>query len=96
MEIKQGEISCCSCKVTFWVTKKHKEQLGDCHNTFYCPNGHPQSYVGKSDEQKYKEEQQRNEHLEDRNNFLAQSNAALRGVITKMRKKQKGVLNNGS
>ena len=91
MEIEQTEISCCECKVTFWVTKKHNEELLRCHNTFWCPNGHPQSYVGKSDTQKYKEEKERNEQLTQDRDAMVRSNISLRGVVTRMKKKQKGL-----
>lgn len=49
--------TCCECGVLFAMTlefyqaKYRKKEEA----TFYCPNGHPQCYVGKSDEQKAKE-----------------------------------------
>lgn len=89
MEIEQAEECCCHCKITFWITKEHQKELHRCHNTFWCPNGHPQSYMGKSNAQKYKEEKERNEQLSQGNDAMVRSNAALRGVITKMKKKPK-------
>lgn len=41
-------IECCNCHVQFCVTKEHKRDLYSSKETFYCPNGHPQSYTGKS------------------------------------------------
>lgn len=95
MKIEQSEICCCVCGVTFWVTKQHDDELSKCCNSFWCPNGHKQHFTGKSDAQKYKEERQRNEQLNRNNERLAQdvetlvrSQSALRGVITRMKKKR--------
>ena len=48
---------CCNCGVVFAMTiefyrarQKEKEE-----GSFYCPNGHGQHYMGKSDEQRRKE-----------------------------------------
>lgn len=39
---------CCNCGVMFGFTGElRKQRLAD-KATFYCPNGHPQSYMGKS------------------------------------------------
>lgn len=46
------KITCCNCYVPFWIEEEHNEELKRTKATFYCPNGHPQSYVGKSDKEK--------------------------------------------
>jgi DNA repair exonuclease SbcCD ATPase subunit len=49
--------TCCNCGVLFAMTedfykaRQREKEAG----SFYCPNGHAQHYVGKSDEQKAKE-----------------------------------------
>ena len=48
-------IECCNCHLIFAVTKQHRNSLIEAHETFYCPNGHPQSYVSKTDADKWKE-----------------------------------------
>lgn len=50
-------LDCCNCGMIFAVPKaldSRWQRLGEIQ-TFYCPMGHPQSYVGKSDEQKLRE-----------------------------------------
>lgn len=52
---------CCNCGVTFAMTKDFKDEklkYRDNHNrrSFYCPNGHPQWYLGETEEQKLKRE----------------------------------------
>lgn len=44
-------IECCNCHVQFCVTQEHQSKLLETKKTFYCPNGHPQSYTGKSNKQ---------------------------------------------
>jgi phage/plasmid primase-like uncharacterized protein len=46
---------CCNCGVLFALTADLKQHRLDDHQTFYCPNGHPQSYVGKTDAEKLRE-----------------------------------------
>lgn len=46
---------CCNCHMPFAVTDEFKDDRLKDKKTFYCPAGHPQSYVGKSDEQKIRD-----------------------------------------
>lgn len=53
---------CCTCGVLFAITKDlydrcQRESGVGTGRAFYCPNGHQQWYVGKSDEQKLREAQ---------------------------------------
>lgn len=43
-------IECCECHCLFCVTKEHKKILIETKETFYCPNGHAQSYTGTSND----------------------------------------------
>lgn len=89
MEVDLVEISCCwkPCRVSFWITKKHDDRLRNCHNTFYCPNGHGQSYGGESDKQKLKRLEQSLKNRDWEINHLTKSKSALKGVITRMKNK---------
>lgn len=49
---------CCNCGVPFAMTEYLKAERLKSKDTFYCPNGHPQGYVGKSDKQLRKEAEQ--------------------------------------
>jgi hypothetical protein len=40
--------SCCACGMLFATTKAWSDQRRGDKQTFYCPNGHSQSYTGKS------------------------------------------------
>ncbi len=55
MEIDIREHTCAKCNVTFWITGGHEERLRASHESFFCPNGHPLSYPGQSDEEKIRE-----------------------------------------
>jgi len=55
MEVKMFAITCCNCGCLFAITDDMDNRLRKCHNTFYCPNGHPQSYTAKSEEERLRE-----------------------------------------
>lgn len=47
--------TCSACGVLYAMPESlQKERLAD-KRTFYCPNGHPQTYIGKSEAQKLRE-----------------------------------------
>lgn len=92
MEVKLHEISCCECQVTFWITDAHDDRLRNCHNGFYCPNGHRQCYEGKTEAEKAKEDRDRYSRWykdsKETSERLTRSNSALRGVITRQKNKE--------
>ena len=88
------EISCCNCGVLFFITKKHNAELIRSKERFYCPNGHRQSYVGKTDAQKLAEEKEKSKRYYDwYKNQVQETDAqkrklnASRGNYTKAKKK---------
>lgn len=51
-EIAYDNTVCYSCGMVFWVPGRWlKDRIAD-KKTFYCPNGHSQSFVGESDKEK--------------------------------------------
>lgn len=46
---------CCNCGVEFAMPSELMRELRESHKSFYCPNGHGQSYVGKTDAEKLQE-----------------------------------------
>ena len=86
MDIEIKQETCCTCNIIFWITLEHQQRLKSCHNTFYCPNGHSQSYKGETNAQKIAN-LERDLRSEKRYSLdLSRSNSALRGVITKNKK----------
>lgn len=92
---------CYLCGVVFALpTTLRAERLKD-HRNFWCPNGHDQHYLGKTDAQKLREVQKQLEwsrsyaqSVEDQRQAAERSNTALRGVVTK-KKKELGRVKNG-
>lgn len=41
-------ITCCSCAVPFWIPEALYNMRRSDHDWFYCPNGHPQRYIAKT------------------------------------------------
>lgn len=44
MDIQLSQIDCANCGLSFWITFENDKRLIKSKKTFYCPNGHPQSY----------------------------------------------------
>lgn len=69
--------TCINCGVRFAMTEElhaEKQRNRGPNNPFFCPNGHSQHYVGKSDAQKLLEARQEHERI------LAQKNAYIERV----------------
>lgn len=94
---------CCNCGMPFAMTEDFYDRKVKDHGTWYCPRGHAQSYRGKTEEDKLKE-QLRREKLEREaaeaqlkrqkqyTKEVEKSKYALKGVITKTKKRiAKGV-----
>lgn len=78
---------CCTCGLMFAMTSDFKTWRQKKHDSFYCPAGHPQFYVGKTDEQKLREElaaaERNRSYWRDRAESADRSRVALRGVVTR-------------
>lgn len=83
---------CFRCGVLFAIPSDLRKQLlDDRSRSFWCPNGHPQHYIGKTDEQKQRERAERLERqLANRDEDLRSTRASLiatKGVLTRTRKR---------
>ncbi|KKM94269.1 hypothetical protein LCGC14_1200150 [marine sediment metagenome] len=91
MIVEITEVSCYKCGISFWITLQYNAELKNCHNDFYCPNGHGQHYSAKTDTEKAKEERDRYKRWyndeKETSERLGRSNSALRGVITRNKNK---------
>ena len=91
------EITCCKCHCMFAVTREHREKLIRTHEGFYCPQGHIQYYLGKSTEDKLRDEvaqavkdkeywRERTNEWRARSERQERKTTAMRGVVTKIKK----------
>lgn len=83
---------CYSCGVPFAMSESlYNEAIKDHSRWFYCPNGHSQHFIGKTDEQLERERRIRAEATEQalRDQLAAseRSKAALKGVVTKTKRR---------
>lgn len=51
MEIEMVLELCASCGIPFAISRDLQGRLKKCHNTFYCPAGHGQSYKSETEEE---------------------------------------------
>jgi hypothetical protein len=79
---------CCNCGITFAMPEDYRVHLLSKPRTdFYCPNGHRQWYVGKSDATKCREAENLAASLRAENDQLVASNERLtRDVLNKAKR----------
>lgn len=90
-------ITCYKCQISFAVPAQSKERWMANGELFWCPNGHSQAYcetevqrLQKQIEQEKKRREwaeQSRDYSQKRNQTLEKQKAALKGVITKTRKR---------
>jgi hypothetical protein len=90
---------CCNCGVLFALPDQLRRQLLDHpRRQFWCPNGHGQWYVGETEAQQLKRHAEQLEralaaeqavatHERDQRRAAERSNAALRAVNTRTRRR---------
>lgn len=84
--------SCLNCNLHFGLPTDFMNQLRKCHNTFYCPAcKHPMYYSKLSNEEilkrQLKDIQACCVEYEAKTELLKKSNRALKGQVTKLKKK---------
>lgn len=79
---------CCrqGCGIAFGIPRDLYDRLrADTGTVFYCPNGHGQSYTGKSDAQKLRDAEARETHLKDQLEAAEAEAESRRGQILRDR-----------
>lgn len=93
-------ITCCvsTCGILFAVPERWDTARRESHAEFYCPNGHNQAYLSKTQAEKLQAklkdtererdwERNRRRAVEQDAMTLANQRRALRGVVTKLKRK---------
>lgn len=85
MEVKTIQEVCCNerCHVVFWISTEHHERLVSEKTSFYCPNGHPQSYQGETDSKRAQR------HLEEKIALRREKDAEIERLNKLLRAKCK-------
>jgi len=82
---------CCNCAIAFTIPEDFRRRRLLDQKPFYCPNGHGQSYTGKTEVQKLKEElevQKRTKEVYiEKSKALERRVAAQKGIHTKLKKR---------
>lgn len=89
-EITLIDMQCGECDLTFAVPDYWRNKKRQTGETFYCPNGHPRCYRDSDNtklEKRISSLESTNTHLRDQAEAAARANAALKGQITKARKR---------
>lgn len=85
MNIPLTEVSCChrSCGVTFFITEGLYEQLNLSKREFFCPNGHPQHYIGESNEARIRR------LVREKEEAISEKNKEIESIKKQFRKSKK-------
>lgn len=79
--------TCFKCGIAFGMPDDYKKKRLEDHKAFYCPNGHGQVYVDKTEAQKLREqlevERRRLKYEREQKESVRRSLAATRGVLTR-------------
>jgi hypothetical protein len=89
-------IECCVCSIDFGLGKVFIAHRREDHGTFYCPNGHGQSYTGDNAEEQLRKEVERlarqrdlaredRDRQRDRRLTAERQRAAAKGQVTKIK-----------
>lgn len=79
-------IECCNCGMIFFVSKNYKQHLQETLQSFYCPNGHCQSYT-KSTANILKDEiELKNKSLLAKDNYILNLEKDLKKLKRKNKK----------
>lgn len=70
---------CCSCGVSFGLSKDLYNKRVNDHLDFYCPNGHGQHYLGKSEADRLKDQLNEKERTIS---YLREANSNLHSKVT--------------
>lgn len=88
-------IVCCECKVPFMVTSNHRKRLVEDKTTFFCPNGHRQSYCKNNcdiEKEKLNAEiaktKKQLESVRELNSSLLDDREELKQTVRELRKKE--------
>lgn len=92
------EDRCCVCGQFFAMEGKFHEKMKQDGDTFHCPQGHAQHFIGPTDNDVLRERlkgaqddlERKSVYLKDKLSHIVvlhRQRAALAGVITKLRKK---------
>lgn len=90
------EIVCGGCGVLHWMSAEYVALRRRDHKTWYCPNGCPRAYLGKSPEEKLRDDlaqaekriqtaQQQEARLYERIDEERRRTAAQKGQVTRLK-----------
>jgi hypothetical protein len=87
--LKLVAVECPTCFVEYGIPEQMAAQRREEaeKGSTYCPNGHCWHYLGKSLEDQLRAAEARAVHADDQRKMAERSAAALRGEVTKMRKR---------
>ena len=83
MDIPMKLICCAHCGQPFAMSQDKAERLRKCHNTFYCPDGHAQKFIGKTEEERLRERVREFEDAEKKRETDSLKRRAARKKSTK-------------
>lgn len=85
-----GYINCCTCGIQFHVPDTWHDARRNDHASFYCPNGHQQAFLGKSEAEKLREERDRlAQRIAQRDDEIREAEKKVATATKKIKRLQK-------
>lgn len=80
--------ACCNCGMDFGVPADFDSRRLSDKKTFFCPAGHPQSYIGKTDAQLRREAERREANALEEARIASAAAERAQRELTKVKKAQ--------
>lgn len=84
-------VTCCKCGVAFGISSRLYDELMKSHENFYCPSGHGQHFLSRTEEERLRQElasaKAHSEWLSKINKRKESQIRGLKGSVTKIKKR---------
>lgn len=81
-------LACADCGMPFGIDKEFEDRRREDHRTFYCPNGHPQSYGQRTEAEREKSRrinaEAELEHAREQRDYQKKQAASAKGQKTRI------------
>lgn len=92
VQIEMAYVTCYKCGVVFGMPSGFHAKLTQNHNSFFCPNGHSQAFLAKSEADKLRDEKVRLQAQLDQSQARAESWRARQEETERSLRSTKGVV----
>lgn len=86
---------CCNCGIPFAMSADFQRRRREDRKDFYCPAGHPQHYIGKTEAEKLREEVERQRQMREAEQARAEKLRQERDQVSRAHRRMRTRVMNG-